>query len=172
MVLAVRDRVDFYTSSDLKEWSFASDFGSDIPGIHRGIFECPEVFKIQVDEDPNITKWVLMLSVGDRNGVNPNDSEPPAGGSGMMYFIGNFDGKVFTRDETLESFDTIKWIDYGSDFYAAVTWDGIPKEDGRKIWVGWMNNWRYASTLPSKEWRGHMSIPESFSLRHIRKEFA
>lgn len=165
MVLAVRDRVDFYTSSNLKECSFASDFGSDIPGIHRGIFECPEVFKIQVDEDPNITKWVLMLSVGDRNGVNPNDSEPPAGGSGMMYFIGNFDGKVFTRDETLESFDTIKWIDYGSDFYAAVTWDGIPKEDGRKIWVGWMNNWRYASTLPSKEWRGHMSIPREIQLK-------
>ncbi|WP_272907532.1 glycoside hydrolase family 32 protein [Paenibacillus xylanexedens] len=165
MVLAVRDRVEFYTSSNLKEWSFASDFGSDIPGIHRGIFECPEVFKIQVAEDPNITKWVLMLSVGDRNGVNPNDSEPPAGGSGMMYFIGNFDGSSFTPDDTLESLDVIRWVDYGSDFYAAVTWDGIPKEDGRKIWVGWMNNWRYASALPSKEWRGHMSIPREIKLR-------
>ncbi|MET1173441.1 glycoside hydrolase family 32 protein [Paenibacillus amylolyticus] len=165
MVLAVSDRVEFYTSSNLKDWSFASGFGSDIPGIHRGIFECPDVFKLQVDEDPNTTKWILALSVGDRNGVNPNDSEPPAGGSGMMYFIGHFDGKVFTLDETLESFDTIQWIDYGSDFYAAVTWGGIPNEDGRKIWVGWMNNWRYASTLPSKEWRGHMSIPREIQLR-------
>lgn len=165
MVLAVSDRVEFYTSSNLKDWSFASGFGSDIPGIHRGIFECPDVFKLQVDEDPNTTKWILTLSVGDRNGVNPNDSEPPAGGSGMMYFIGHFDGKVFTLDEPLESFDTIQWIDYGSDFYAAVTWDGIPNEDGRKIWVGWMNNWRYASTLPSKEWRGHMSIPREIQLR-------
>ncbi|WP_340017518.1 glycoside hydrolase family 32 protein [Paenibacillus sp. FSL H3-0457] len=165
MVLAVSDHVEFYTSSNLKDWLFASGFGSDIPGIHRGIFECPDVFKLQVDEDPNTTKWILTLSVGDRNGVNPNDSEPPAGGSGMMYFIGHFDGKVFTLDETLESFDTIQWIDYGSDFYAAVTWDGIPNEDGRKIWVGWMNNWRYASTLPSKEWRGHMSIPREIQLR-------
>lgn len=77
MVLAVSDRVEFYTSSNLKDWSFASAFGSGIPGIHRGIFECPDVFKIQVDEDPNTTKWILTLSVGHRNGVNPNDSEPP-----------------------------------------------------------------------------------------------
>ncbi|MGP0578132.1 hypothetical protein ACTP13_14130 [Paenibacillus peoriae] len=83
----------------------------------------------------------------------------------MMYFISNFDGKVFTLDETLEPFDTIKWIDYGSDFYAAVTWDGIPNEDARKFWVGWMNNWRYASILPSEEWRGHMSIPREIQLR-------
>ncbi|WP_268820041.1 hypothetical protein [Paenibacillus sp. 203] len=102
----------------------------------RDIFECPEVFKIQVDEDPNITKWILMLSIGDRN---------------RLDFIRNFDGKVFTLDETLEPYDTIKWIDYGSDFYAAVTWDGIPNEDARKFWVGWMNNWRYASTLSSEE---------------------
>ncbi|WP_339272317.1 glycoside hydrolase family 32 protein [Paenibacillus sp. FSL W8-0426] len=165
MVLAVRDRVEFYTSSNLKEWSFASEFGSDIPGIHRGVFECPDVFRIQVAEDPSITKWILTLSVGDRNGVNPKDPEPPAGGSGMMYFIGSFDGKSFTPDETLESLDAIRWIDYGSDFYAAVTWDGIPNEDGRKIWIGWMNNWRYASTLPSKEWRGNMSIPREIQLK-------
>ncbi|ODA11169.1 fructan hydrolase [Paenibacillus peoriae] len=165
MVLAVRERVEFYTSPNLKEWSFASEFGSDIPHIHRGIFECPDIFQIQVDEDPNTTKWILMLSVGDRNGVNPDDPEPPAGGSGMMYFIGNFDGKAFALDGTLESFDTIKWVDYGSDFYAAVTWNGIPNEDGRKIWVGWMNNWRYGTTLPSEKWRGKMSIPRELQLR-------
>ncbi|WP_348622415.1 hypothetical protein [Paenibacillus polymyxa] len=97
------------------------------------IFKCPKVFKIQVDEDPNIIKWILMLSVGDRNGENPNDSEPPD---------------------------------------AAVTWDGIPNEDARKFWVGWMNNWRYASTLPSEEWRGHMSIPREIQLRTYSEEFA
>ncbi|WCM62846.1 glycoside hydrolase family 32 protein [Paenibacillus polymyxa] len=165
MVLAVRDRVEFYTSPNLKEWSFASEFGSDIPHIHRGIFECPDIFRIQVDEDSNTTKWILMLSVGDRNGVNPDDPEPPAGGSGMMYFVGSFDGKSFTPDEALESIDTIKWVDYGSDFYAAVSWNGISNEDGRKIWIGWMNNWRYATTLPSKEWRGKTSIPRELQLR-------
>ncbi|MFP4975701.1 glycoside hydrolase family 32 protein [Paenibacillus sp. CN-4] len=165
MVLAVKDRVEFYTSPNLKEWSFASEFGSGIPGIHQGVFECPDVFQIQADEHPEITKWILMLSVGDRNGVNLKDPEPPAGGSGMMYFIGDFDGKAFTLDEELQSVDDIRWVDYGSDFYAAVTWYGLPEEDGRKIWVGWMNNWRYASTIPSKEWRGHMSIPREIRLR-------
>ncbi|MGG1654533.1 glycoside hydrolase family 32 protein, partial [Paenibacillus sp. NRS-1775] len=60
MVLAVRDRVEFYTSPNLKEWSFASEFGSDIPHIHRGIFECPDIFRIRVDEDDNTNKWILM----------------------------------------------------------------------------------------------------------------
>jgi fructan beta-fructosidase len=166
MVLAVRDRVEFYTSPNLKEWSYASEFGSDIIGTHRGVFECPEVFQIQIEDEQGSAKWILTLSVGDRNGVNPNDPEPPAGGSGMMYFVGDFDGKAFTLDETLESIDAIKWIDHGSDFYAAVTWDSIPLEDGRKIWVGWMNNWRYATTLPSKEWRGNMSIPRELRLRY------
>lgn len=165
MVLAVRDRVEFYSSSNLKEWTYASDFGSDIPGIHRGVFECPDLIRMQVDEDPNTTKWILMLSIGDGNGVNLNDPEPPAGGSGMMYFIGNFDGKKFTTDETFESINNIKWVDYGSDFYAAVTWNGIPKEDGRKIWIGWMNNWRYAAKLPTEKWRGKTSIPRELHLK-------
>ncbi|MFS0868887.1 glycoside hydrolase family 32 protein [Paenibacillus xylanilyticus] len=165
MALAVKDRIEFYISPNLKEWSFASEFGSDIAGIHRGVFECPDLLQIQVDEEPDITKWILILSVGDRNGVNPKDPEPPAGGSGMMYFIGNFDGRSFTLDDTSESLDAIRWIDYGSDFYAAVTWNGIPKEDGRKIWVGWLNNWRYATALPSKEWRGQMSIPREIQLK-------
>lgn len=166
MVLAVRDRVEFYTSPDLKEWSFASEFGFDIRGIHRGIFECPDLFQIRVDGDPDSMKWILMLSVGDRNGVNPHDPEPPAGGSGVMYFIGDFDGKAFTPDEPLESADTIKWADYGSDFYAGVTWNDIPNEDGRKIWVGWMNNWRYAETLPTVKWRGNITIPRELKLRN------
>lgn len=165
MSLAVQDRVEFYTSSNLKEWAFASAFGADVIGTHRGIYECPDLFSIHVDEDPNKKKWVLILSVGDRNGVNPNDPEPPAGGSGMMYFFGNFDGKTFTPDEPVNSADDLNWIDYGSDFYAAVTWSNTPKGDGQRLWLGWMNNWRYAGMLPTSQWRGSMSIPRELKLK-------
>ncbi|KRF06902.1 fructan hydrolase [Paenibacillus sp. Soil766] len=165
MALAARDRVEFYTSEDLKAWSFASEFGSTLPFVHRGVFECPDIFQVAVDNDPNNKKWVLALSVGDQNGENMNDPQPPAGGSGMMYFIGHFDGHSFMPDKTIASIHDIQWIDYGSDFYAAVTWNGIPNEDGRVIWIGWMNNWRYATVLPSLEWRGNMSLPREIQLK-------
>lgn len=165
MSLAVKEKVEFYTSPNLKEWTFASSFGADTAGTHRGIYECPDLFPIYVDGDPTKKKWVLTLSLGDRNGVNPNDPDTPAGGSGMMYFVGNFDGTTFTPDEPIDSVDDVKWVDFGSDFYAAVTWGGIPPQDGRKLWVGWMNNWRYAGTLPSEEWRGNMSIPREIKLK-------
>ncbi|WP_228469378.1 glycoside hydrolase family 32 protein [Paenibacillus sp. JNUCC31] len=165
MSLAVNDRVEFYTSPNLKEWMFASDFGEDVIGTHRGIYECPDLFSMDVDGDPNKKKWVLILSVGDCNGVNPNDPEPPAGGSGMMYFVGTFDGRTFTPDKPIHSIHDLKWIDFGSDFYAAVTWDNTTEIDGRRLWIGWMNNWRYADLLPTNKWRGSTSIPRELKLK-------
>ncbi|MNW42568.1 Levanase precursor [compost metagenome] len=165
MSLAVQDRVEFYASPNLKDWTFASAFGADVIGTHRGIYECPDLVPLHVDGDPNKKKWVLILSVGDCNGVNPSDPEPPAGGSGMMYFVGNFDGRVFTPDKTINSIDDLRWIDFGSDFYAAVTWSNTPEEDGRRLWIGWMNNWRYAGALPTDKWRGHTTIPRELKLK-------
>jgi fructan beta-fructosidase len=171
MSLAVQDRVEFYTSPNLKEWTFASAFGSDVIGTHRGIYECPDLFSINVDGNSQKKKWVLILSVGDCNGVNPNDPEPPAGGSGMMYFVGSFDGKIFTPDEPIDSIDDLKWVDFGSDFYAAVTWGDIPEGDGRRLWIGWMNNWRYAGALPTEKWRGSTSIPRELKLKKVPEGF-
>lgn len=165
MSLAVKDRVEFYHSPNLKEWTFASAFGANVIGTHRGIYECPDLFSIHVDGDENNRKWVLILSVGDCNGVNPYDPETPAGGSGMMYFVGDFDGKVFTPDDPIHSIDDLKWIDFGSDFYAAVTWNNTPGEDGRRLWIGWMNNWRYAGALPTDNWRGNNSVPRELKLK-------
>lgn len=164
MSLAVKDRVEFYTSPNLKEWSYASSFGSEFAITHRGIYECPDLFEINVDGDPNHKKWVLIISLGDKNGVNASAPEPPAGGSGMLYFIGEFDGTTFTPDNSIESPEDLNWIDYGADFYAAVSWSGIAAADGRKIWLGWMSNWAYASNTPSIGWRGTMSIPRELKL--------
>ncbi|MDB9836001.1 GH32 C-terminal domain-containing protein [Flavobacteriaceae bacterium] len=60
--------------------------------------------------------------------------------------------------------ETTQWMDYGTDFYAAVSWSDVPKEDGRRIWIGWMNNWHYANQIPSGKWRSNMSIPRSLEL--------
>lgn len=58
-------------------------------------------------------------------------------------------------------------MDYGTNFYATVSWSDVPKKDGRRIWIGWMNNWHYANQIPSGKWRSSMSIPRSLKL--VRK---
>ena len=91
--------------------------------------------------DPTKTKWVMTVS------LNPGGI---AGGSGTQYFVGDFDGSRFVADSGSA---TTRWADYGSDFYAAVSWNGVPRSDGRRVWIGWMSNWTYAQDVPTSPWR-------------------
>jgi len=50
-------------------------------------------------------------------------------------------------------------------FYAAISWNNIPEEDGRRMWVGWMNNWDYANEIPTEPWKSAQSIPRSLELK-------
>jgi len=147
MALAVQDHVQLYTSKDLINWEYASDFGKTI-GAHGGVWECPDLFPI-VNNDGE-EKWVLLLS------INPGG---PQGGSATQYFVGSFDGLTFKPDD-----EKIRWLDYGADNYAGVTWSDIPKEDGRRIFIGWMSNWQYANIVPSEIWRSAMTIPRVLTL--------
>jgi fructan beta-fructosidase len=86
----------------------------------------------------------------------------PNGGSGTQYFIGDFDGTTFTNSFPAA---TIHWLDQGSDDYAGVTFSDIPREDGRRIFLGWMNNWWYAQDVPTSPWRGAMTVPRQLVLQ-------
>ena len=163
MVVALPDqyRVSFYASPDLKEWTHLSDFGP--AAAVGGIWECPDLFQLPVDGDPDNTRWVLIVN------LNPGSM---AGGSGTQYFIGDFDGTHFTAEApaagtTSEgmAMEAALWADYGKDFYAAVSWSDIPEEDGRRIWLGWMSNWQYANDIPTSPWRSAQSIPRTLELR-------
>lgn len=161
MVLAVptQHKVQFYASEDLKEWEFLSDFGP--AGATGGIWECPDLFKLPVDGDPKNQKWVLHVD------MNPGSV---AGGSGSQYFVGEWDGTNFIPDENFME-TAPHWTDYGTDFYAAISWNNIPEEDGRQLWVGWMNNWDYANEIPTAPWRSAMSIPRSVHLESDGQSF-
>jgi len=149
MALAAGDHVRFYSSPDLKDWSLESTFGKNT-GAHGGVWECPDLFPLALDEDSKNTKWVLLVS------INPG---APNGGSGTQYFVGDFDGHTFT-DETQGT----QWMDYGTDNYAGVTWANTPD---RKIFIGWMNNWSYADKIPTSSWRGSMTLPRKLSLKTV-----
>ncbi len=155
LALAAGDRAMFYSSQDLKNWTELSEFGAE-DGAHGGVWECPELFRLPVDGDPDDQKWVLLIS------VNPG---APEGGSGSQYFVGDFDGTTFSNDNPPE---TELWADYGKDFYAAQAWSDVP--DGRRLWIGWMNNWEYSKEIPTDPWAGSMSLPREVTLTNVPGE--
>ena len=82
---AAGDRV--YSSNDLKSWEHLSSFGPQ--GATGGVWEVPDLIELPVDGDPNNTKDVLIVN------LKPGS---PYGGSGVQYFIGDWDGKTFTAE--------------------------------------------------------------------------
>jgi levanase/fructan beta-fructosidase len=129
----------------------ASTFGKQ-SGAHGGVWECPDLVKLSVDNSDAKadSKWVLIVN------LNPGG---PFGGSATQYFVGNWDGTTFTCiDEPAE----IKWLDYGKDHYATVTWLNAP--DNRTVAIGWMSNWQYATILPTQQFRSQNTIARDLSL--------
>lgn len=151
MVIVAGDHVRFYQSENLREWSLTGEFGRGV-GSHDGVWECPDLFELPID-DTGRSKWVLIISIGD----HPDCPE----GSRTQYFIGEFDGNTFINDNPA---DHIMWLDYGRDNYAGVTWSDIPEQDGRRVIIGWMSNWKYANETPTGSWRGAMTLPRALSL--------
>lgn len=150
MSLATKDRITFYSSKNLKEWKKESEFGSD-QGGHGGVWECPDLFPLRYK---GRTVWVLLVS------INPGG---PNGGSATQYFTGDFDGSKFTAHSRRE-----KWLDYGTDNYAGVTWSNTGE---RKIFIGWMSNWQYANQVPTKNWRGAATIARDLQIDQIEGEY-
>jgi fructan beta-fructosidase len=101
MVLNERDGHSIYTSSNLKDWKYESHV--------TGFWECPELFELPVDGNPNNTKWVMY-------------------GASGTYMLGSFDGKVFTPEKGKYQYTT-------GAIYAAQTFTNMP--DSRRIQVGW-----------------------------------
>ncbi|MEL1252147.1 glycoside hydrolase family 32 protein [Flavobacterium sp. DGU38] len=156
MVLAAQDKVQFYKSANLKEWEYLSDFGKNI-GAHGGVWECPDFFQIKVQGSEE-KKWVLIQN------LNPGGAN---GGSGVQYFVGDFDGKTFTLDTEFAKRlgkEKVVWLDYGKDNYAGVTWNNIPDSDGRRLFIGWMSNWDYAQQVPTTAWRSSNTIVREIQL--------
>ncbi len=157
MVLAAQNQVKLWGSPDLKNWKHLSDFGAAY-GSHAGVWECPDLFPIVVAATGE-KKWILLQS------INPG---APNGGSGTQYFVGNFDGKNFTLDPAFApsvQHEQGVWLDWGRDDYAGVTWSDIPKADGRRIFMGWMSNWDYATVVPTEKWRSAMTLPRQLILQ-------
>ena len=148
MILAVGQEMQIYSSADLKAWKYESSFGQEY-GNHSGVWECPDLFEIK-DEKLNVKKWVLVCN------INPGG---PFGGSATQYFVGQFDGHRFTCESMPK---VTKWLDYGKDHYATVSFYNAPEQ--RRVVLAWMSNWQYANQVPTKQFRSANSIPRDLGL--------
>lgn len=140
-----------FTSPDMKQWTLQSAFGKGL-GAQDGVWECPDLFELAVDGSDQ-KKWVLICN------INPGG---PFGGSATQYFIGEFDGKTFTPDRDADGNVPTKWMDYGKDHYATVSWSNAP--DNRRTVIGWMSNWQYAAEVPTMQYRSANTLPREIGL--------
>jgi sucrose-6-phosphate hydrolase SacC (GH32 family) len=176
MAVVVPDarQVRFFGSPDLKSWTPLGTFGP--AGATQGIWECPALMRVPVEGQPGTLAWVLAVSVNEG---------APAGGTGVQYFVGDFDGTTFKAADGGEP----AWADFGPDFYAAQHVAALPDADRRATWIAWMSNWQYANEEPSGAagfavqpddglwatamtsvptrgpWRGAMTIPRDLTVR-------
>ena len=103
MVLNERDGHSIYTSNNLKDWTYSSHV--------TGFWECPELFELPVDGNPDNTMWVMY-------------------GASGTYMLGDFDGYTFTPRSG-------KHVFTAGTGYAAQTFNNIPVSDGRRIQICW-----------------------------------
>ncbi len=130
MALFQKTGILFFDSSDLKRWTRLSY----IDGFH----ECPDLFELPVDGNPNHTKWVLHGATGE-------------------YLVGHFDGTTFKTESEKHK------LDWGNTLYAPQTWNDTP--DGRRIQIAWANNGLYKEALPGMPFSQFMTFPVELSLR-------
>lgn len=153
MMLAVGQEMQIYSSGNLKVWKKESSFGA-MQGAHGGVWECPDLVELPI-EGTKEKKWVLICN------LNPGG---PFGGSAAQYFVGSFDGKKFVNESPTQT----KWLDWGKDNYATVTWSNAPA--GRCIALGWMSNWQYANSVPTTQYRSANTIARDLTLYRVGGE--
>lgn len=148
MIVSADKNMRFYSSTDLKQWEYLSQFGEGY-GVQPNQFECPDFIQLPVDGNKDNMKWVMIVN------INPGC---PFGGSATEYFIGDFDGKEFKcgTDKSVT-----KWLDFGKDHYATVCFSNT---GDRIIAVPWMSNWQYANVTPIRQYRGANALPRELSL--------
>ena len=147
MIVSADKETRFYKSKNLKKWNYVSAFGKGI-GQQPCQYECPDFFQLPVNGDKKKMKWVMTMN------INPGCW---FGGSATEYFVGDFDGKKFTCPDANE----VKWLDWGKDHYATVTFSNT---GDRVLGITWMSNWQYANLTPFKQNRGANGLPRELKL--------
>ncbi|WP_320153831.1 GH32 C-terminal domain-containing protein [uncultured Tolumonas sp.] len=127
-VLSAQHKAVLYSSTNLKDWEFMSEFGP-ANGV-AGVWECPDLFPLSADGDPANQKWVMIIN------LNPGG---PAGGSGTQYFVGKFNGTTFEADQLADNTPPSGSVVANGDFEGSGTYTDL----------GWTTTGDLQNTSPS-----------------------
>ncbi len=156
ITLSEEGRIGLYTSTDLKQWTYASGFASTIVGR---VMECSHFFKLHLYDaggETSADKWILLVG---GNGTKLGFTV------GAYYWVGDFDGTTFTADSAEG-----QWVDGGADFYAAVAWTDPAAADplASAYSIAWMSNWDYVNKIPvTRDYRGQLSLVRQLRLQRV-----
>lgn len=149
MATAGTGNIRFYSSKNLLDWTFESE------SLPYPSWECPDLSYMTVEETGE--KKVLLIT--STNGGVPNSSH------GTSYHIGTFDGTNFIPED---STDTKYWLDWGSDFYAGITYSNSPDRNLFQSWFGWPSQWNQAIARTTK-FSGSMNLIRELKLHKDEK---
>lgn len=159
MALATHDHISFYSSPDLKRWEKAGTFGRG-HGCHDGVWECPDLFELAVEGEPQLRRWVLLVSYVSQTIWQPGSDG--TGAIGVQYFVGDFDGHTFVSENPPE---TVLPFVHGPDEYATTTFSNLTDAQGERVLaIGWLGNWNYSGKVPTEPWKHLLSLPRELYL--------
>ncbi|MEM9373776.1 MAG: GH32 C-terminal domain-containing protein, partial [Planctomycetota bacterium] len=142
--------VSQWESDDLRNWTRLDDF-SDAAAVGAGAtgWEVADLFRLPLNGGP-VRPWVLQLTPANGS---------PAGGNGVIYWIGSMGERGFVAETDAQ------WADFGRDFDGVYSWEEAPGD--RRIWAGIMQS--YGQGIPTTPWRGQVSFPRELSLVTTRE---
>lgn len=113
------------------------------------MWECPDYFTLDGMQ-------VLLTSPQDMTQLGLEFHN----GNNTLCLLGRVDPETGSfRRESAQS------LDYGLDFYATQT---CLTPDGRRVAIGWMQNWDACVCPPDARWFGQMSAPRELAVRNGR----
>jgi fructan beta-fructosidase len=130
----LHNSVAFYSSADLRTWTFESRF---IHADRNAIHECPELFEIAVEGQPEQTRWIYY-------------------GVENRYFIGQFDGHRFVPESG-------PFVGEDGIGRAAQLVSDAP--DGRIIQMAWARHGFYQGLWPDQRFSQGFLVPKEVTLR-------
>ena len=145
MALAASDRIQFFTSSNLRHWNKTGEFGRG-ESKYGDIFECPDLFPLKAPDGREV--WALLVSMA---------APAETGGGRMQYYLGEYDGETFVK---LPSHPQPLMVDAGFDDYAGVTYHNTAE----RTYIGWAASPAYAGKVPATDYRGMMTLPRRLTL--------
>ncbi|WP_372775356.1 GH32 C-terminal domain-containing protein [Mangrovibacterium sp.] len=155
MLVLAGYEIRFYASGNLVDWEYQSRFGDDVY-LKDGNWTTVDFFPMELDESKEL-KWVLTIS---------SDAGSPNEGSGIQYFVGDFDGFVYRA-----SHNKPKWIDHGSDSYAGVVLGDYFANSQPACFMSAIENSIYTKFNIHPEKSGVFSFPREMSLKEMYHDY-